>query len=363
LKKGLLNFKYGDRGVSYPTAFLLIKDYSWLRNLSKELQDFGIKVVAKTNPDTISDLIESNVSVHCFVVDLEIEDFEGLTIHNKLIKNQLYRHTPFVFLAEDDSINHSDNVLFNSALIINKKMPIEHIVCEIINKIRFPENNEDVNSYKTGATGNLKDLSLEQLIQFAESIALTGAIIVSHFTSTGVIRLKNGKVWKVLYKNLDKEEALDELSKLDSATFRLEHKIYGIDDINYFYEKPQEKEINAKDILIDLFYFTHKFFEEKIGQQITEFIFKNKIYEYSSLFSDIKKVQYVENSQEKIQIFGNIDNEQIDIIINLFREIFFELFSQNNDLSMEEFLANLDEIRPYLKQFNIDSKLHLKATH
>lgn len=349
--------------MSYPTVFVLINEYTLIKNLSKELREFGVSVIAKTNPQKFEELLEANLRVHGFVVDLEIENFEALTLYSKLVQSQKYTNVPFIFLTNDEFVKQSpDQTLFDNAILINKQIPSENIIGEIVNALRFPDIDEINVSYKTGAAGQLEEIGLERLMNFCTMMQFTGAIIVSDYSSTGVLTYQAGKVERVFFKNYQKEEALQALRNLNEASFRLEHKIYSMEDIIDYYRDTNNKQFTVNDILTDLFYFAHEFFGKKIGKQITEFIFKNKIYEYSTLFTDIEIIKYIENSQEKVQITGHIDNDQLDILINLFREIFFELHSQDDSIVLDEFFSNLDELQPYLKQFNILKKLNLTET-
>jgi hypothetical protein len=355
----------GDKVVSYPTIFLLIKEISYLNILSRELKRFGFSIIGKTKPTKIDEIIKLRSHIDCFVIDMDIEDYEALDIYTNITQEPQYKNSPFIFLTDDKYYNKSsENTLFDEAIIISKKNQMEYIMEEILNEIRFPKVSGLSEAYHTGATGNLNEIGLSKLLNFCSSVNFNGALILSYESSTGIILLKKGEIEQVHYKNLSRDEALRSLGSLDNAEFRLEHKIFRMEEVQKNLEDSNDRLFTVKDILIDLFYFTHKFFEERISNEITEFIFKNKIYEYSLLFPSVKKVNYIEKSQEKIEIRGNINNEELEVIISLFKEIYFELSSQNKDISSEEFLYYIEEIKPYLENHGIIQKINFhNSTH
>jgi len=349
--------------VSYPTIFLLVKEISYLNILSRELKRFGFSIIGKTKPEKIDETIQLKCQIDCFVIDMDIDNSEAFDIYTNITQEPQYKSCLFIFLTDDKYYNKSSqNTLFDQAIIISKKNQIEYIVEEILNEIRFPEVIGLSEAYHTGATGNLNEIGLAKLLSFCATVSFNGALILSHESSTGIILLKKGEIEQVHYKNLSRDEALQTLGNLDSAEFRLEHKIFRLEEVQKNLENSNDRLFTVKDILIDLFYFTHKFFEERISNEITEFIFKNKIYEYSLLFPSVKKVNYIEKSQEKIEIRGNINNEELEVILSLFKEIYYELSSQNKDISLDEFLYYIEEIKPYLENHGIIQKINLHAS-
>ncbi len=246
----------------------------------------------------------------------------------------------------------------DNAIILDKSIAFETIVEDTINNLQLDSIPKNGVKHHLILDGDLKEYPIEQLLAFCKDNYVTGQLNLSISGETANIALWGGHIQKVYYKELPKELALAELKLLQNGSFQLKQQLFNSEDFhNYLYKNNVNSIFSIKDILVDLFYFLFNFFSEKVGENSIDLIFKQKFEEYASNFSWFAGIQYVPDIQEKVSVSFEPSEEQIEVIVLLYKEILSEIILQNDRLSLEAFYMKLSEIKPYLEQFNLWKKL------
>lgn len=345
--------------MASPAILFLDEDISFLKRLSKEFRDFGYSTICKTSIHSITDLLEIEQPVGIVVCNLELGRFEGLTIHAALKNNQKFAKIPFVFVANDPHVyDFIKNMNLDDAIVVKKEMDLRKLTSEILSMIKPNGCQPDEKEYALAGQGPFGPGIFEHIRDFCQKNAFTGILTVKNAKEIAVVTFLFGQINNVLFKDFSKKEALEKIERLNGAAFILEQKLFKFNaELSENQQLNGNDMIGVKDVLVDLFYFVHQYFEKNVGYEATRLVFSTKFSEYQENFNWFSRVIYDPEIQEKVSISGEIFSEQIDSLVLLLKEIFTELSLRNGNISMEEFLAGLQEIKPYLLKFDLWHKL------
>ncbi len=115
---------------------------------------------------------------------------------------------------------------------------------------------------KIQPTGRLEDFGLIRILNFAEQNALTGKIILQKAKDEAVFEFEKGQLQKLSYKDMEEDEALDELLQWREGRFQIKPAFWDIisEDLNDMPVRTKEAEQSVRA------------FEKYLREKLREFV-------------------------------------------------------------------------------------------
>lgn len=345
--------------MSIKAIAIIEPDFSFLKKLSAELNQFGYVVYPRTEIRDLTDILEFEGQIQAFILNLELKESEGLAVYASLRKHFKYSKSRFIFLADEtDLFNLVKNMELEDAIMLDKSRSFDFLMEEILNFLPPVVNETAIPTFSSVAEGSLSEISFSQLMQFCKETGFSGNLSITVEATKATLLIQKGKIFKIYFGELSQELALNKLRRLQAGTFKLEQKIYSEVDLKAFILSENNNSLfSLKDLMVDLFYYLFDYFSKKIDEATIENIFSQKFAEYRLNFAWFDQIQYTDIEQERVVLNIEPDEDQTEILLLLFKELLLDLSLQTENFSQEEFLGKLEEIRPYLDQYKLWSRL------
>ncbi len=138
---------------------------------------------------------------------------------------------------------------------------------------------------KIQPTGRLEDFGLIRILNFAEQNALTGTIILQKGEDEAVFEFEKGRLQKLNYKEMEEDQALDELLQWEEGRFRIQPTFWEMIEENLGKGPVRSKE---SEKLIRTFerYFKIKFkeFVRFAGSRATQVALNKSLHKLRTFF-------------------------------------------------------------------------------
>ncbi len=160
------------------------------------------------------------------ISDVMMPQMDGIELCWMIRENSEIPLVPFIFLTSFDDPEMeirgfragADEYLSKP---IDRKLLLQRVE-ELLARTRNLKKIEDTGEKQKGFSGDLKDLSLVEVIQMLNLNKKTGLLKVQSDKLNGTIYIKDGQLWFVESGDLKGEEAMYKLVPLDEGTFQFQ---------------------------------------------------------------------------------------------------------------------------------------------
>ncbi len=347
-----------------PTVYIYHKDINFVQTMRKRLETYGVEVIGSVYSHDLRFVLEKEQHVDCLLLQIDLESFQSLKLLGIFEKKNGLENLPVIALVNTDTLyDLLSNPSSENLKVFHSHILFEKLVIEILNTLPFVSITRTGMDHIVTLYGALSDVPLYQLLDYAYQNSFTGRIVVQNGDFVGTIELRRGKVETIQYKNLLGARALQEMCSLTEATFHLEQKLCNKDELKKFLsENKMQLPFTLKDLLIDVFYFMYQHLKSETDEGKLVSIIKKHFAEASNTRLPNLYVVYLEQTQEKIHIIGEIDNSHVGPLLGILEEIYNEAASTSTFHTFKEFINSLDELKPYLVQLSQFSPIFVNGS-
>ena len=353
--------------MSLGQVIVISRQPSVLTPLCHQLSQLGFDCIPRTHCEDMERLLlDANSSVAGVILDNPAEVKNGFEVLFTL-RNVLRRHRiPVFVLDETNAIQtflkeagleqvYVCSPIFNGHTDDFLKTFLDH--AQIVWKSKV-----GLSTYARVLEGDLSECTFERLKNYLTQKHFTGILLIQlPHAKTVMLKWKNGQIGEVVSSEESVDKVTEHLGQLSDGRFIIEQELIHSSDFHRFLsilENPHE--LSLKDVFTDLFYFLYHIFRDKLDEEVINCIFESKFGEYRDLFPALQQLQFNGQSQEKFSFQTDIEGEHSEYLLMLFNDLLQDLMARVSDYSFEDFVRDIDEISPYLKQFHLMEKILLR---
>ncbi len=336
-------------------------DLNFSQKLTDSLNELGFTSYLRTDIADPEDLLEIRIPLQCIILNLELKSLEGLTLYSYLKNLKPFKGTSFAFLADSKNIFRLlENIPLERAILVNKEDDYDALLAEIVNNIPLPDASNATQGAMLELEGNLSDLPLDDLFLYCRKTCFTGLLFLSKEKEFGVIPYSFGTREQINYRNLSDERALDVFHAWNDAGFRLERTRFTSKEARQIAVSCRTKEgkeqesspVNLSDLFEDIFTFLFTFLNEQLLEQNVSAIFYESLEVYNSRSSAGVEIFFNPGNEEIFSFSEAIRTDEIESLVNLVVEIFLNAKLYEPELNLRDFLDDIHELDPYLKEIH-----------
>ncbi len=336
-----------------PTVCVFHENDYFVRELTKQLSPHHLTVRHYHFVRALPEVLSSISNALCCVVQADFDSFPQLEAYRELLKKKGEEGVPIYFLSFGEDIRQSlVPFISEQDKLYHSNIRIDRLAVDILN-LAPCFTRESRGTIAHSAYGKVDQFELPQVLEFLQQQRFSGKLCLNQGDLSGVIALDCGRIVQVDYKGLPLKPALSELLKLGDAIFHLEQRIPTMQDIvDYTDSQVRQPDLSLKDILIDLFYFMHNHFFGENTRHTLKIIIEEEFGKADDPALTDLFLLYDSERQEKLQIIGEIGDEQVRALLDLFQQIYCELSGNSSSTTFNQFASSLRELRPYLLRLN-----------
>ncbi len=161
---------------------------------------------------------------------------------------------------------------------------------------------------KIHPSGNLKDFSLIRILSFAEQNALTGKVVLRNGEKEAIFEFEKGQLQKLVYGDLEEDEALDELLTWQEGQFLIQPTFWEAVDQSLHPNPARNAQQQAECQALEN-YFKEKLreFVQFAGSRSTQMALNKSVHRLRSVF-DFEDV-FVLQTQPHVRVdFSRLEN-------------------------------------------------------
>ncbi|NOX36802.1 MAG: hypothetical protein GXO78_04615 [Calditrichaeota bacterium] len=353
--------------MSLGQVIVISRQPSVLTHLCHQLSQLGFDCYPRTHCEDLGRLLlETNGSVVGLILDnpAELKDgFETLFALRHVFQRS---SIPVFVLDETEAIQPFFKEAGLEQVYVCQR-PVngnsDEFLKTFLDHARIPFKTETVfSAYARVLEGDLSDCTFETLKIYLQQKHFTGVVLIQTPRSkTVLLKWQRGKIQEVIASGETVEQITEYVNQLPDGHFIVEQALIHPSDFHHFIaalDNPHE--LSLKDVFTDLFYFLYHIFQDKLDEEVIHQIFEAKFGEYRELFPALQELHFKGDSQEKFSFHTDIQGEQSEYLLMLFNDLLNELMARVSNYSFEDFIRDIDEISPYLKQFHLMEKILLK---
>ncbi|MEJ2634874.1 MAG: DUF4388 domain-containing protein [Calditrichia bacterium] len=333
-------------------------DLSFAQKLSSELQKLGFSTIFRTDILDPDELLNTTALIHSIILNLELKNTEGITLYSFLKNQKNFKETTFSFLADDhDVFQLMKNMPLERAVVINKEEDFNEIISQILNSIPAMFGTSTEHQFMTEACGELGDISLNEILSFCDKTCFTGNLLLTHDQDFSVIHFENGTFKELNYKDYEMTEAFTLFQSWNRGSFRLERKRYTVEEIRKLAKAAdnetgplEDLPISYKDLFIDVFNFLTNHLSEQLSDYQLRRVYSESLEIFKSRHPFLKDFLFLPENEDKIDIKFEISAGNIEVLIDLFKQIFFNAKRYESELALNDIFLSLHELEPYLNR-------------
>ncbi len=347
-----------------PTVYIYHKDINFVQTMKNRLEVFGVEVIGSVYSHDFRGVVEKEQGVDCLLLQVDLDTFQTLKLYGIFEEENVLKDIPVIALVNNDSLYDLLSKSSSSKLkVFHYHILFEKLVIEILNNLPFVSITRTNTDHIVTLYGAFSEIPLHQLLDYTYQTFFTGRIVVQHGDVIGTIELRRGKVENIQYKELGGSQALQEMCSLTEATFHLEQKLCKKDELEEFLSDNKiHLPFTLKDLLIDVFYFMYQYLSTETDKGELVSIIKKHFAEASNTRLPNLYVVYLENTQEKIHIIGEIENSHVGPLLGVLEEIYKEAAPKSTFHTFKDFINSLDELKPYLVQLSQFSPIFVNGS-
>ncbi len=344
--------------MASPNILIIEPDLSFAQKLGSELQQLGFSTILRTDILDPDELLNITVPIYSIILNLELKNTEGITLYSYLKNQKNFKETTFSFLADDqDVFQLMKNMPLDRALVINKEEDFSEIISQILNSIPAMFRTSAEHQFMTEVCGELRDISLNEILSFCDKTCFTGNLLLTHDQDFSVIQFEKGTVKELNYKDYEMTEALSLFQSWNRGNFRLERKRYKVEEIRKLVRETDngsgplgDLPISHKDLFIDIFNFLTNYLAEQLSDYQLRRVYSESLEIFKSRHPFLKDFLFMPEDEDKIDIKFDVNTGNIEVLIDLFKQIFFNAKRYESELALNDIFLYLHELEPLLKQ-------------
>jgi CheY-like chemotaxis protein len=206
--------------VDHKTILIVDDDEPFLHLLWRDLARSGFAVLQATNGRQALEIVRSR-AVDIIVSDISMPEMDGWEFCERIRRDPDCGDIPFIFLTVHGGEEKRMRGLRSGAdEYLVKPVNVRDLIARVEILYDRVRRKRSANTL----TGNLRDVSLCELLQLFEMTRKRGILSVEHPTGQGTLALMDGILLNAAWNNLEAEDAVFEMFALRDGSFRFQPK-------------------------------------------------------------------------------------------------------------------------------------------
>ncbi|GAB4329183.1 MAG: hypothetical protein Kow0037_04110 [Calditrichia bacterium] len=348
------------------SVLIVEPNIEWANELASELLRFNLDSIIRSQVELDKELEDAGNQFGICVINAILPNMEGYTLYSYLLSLRSWNLTNFVIIADDEYLANSLSLLKpDRAVIAWKGEGTSSIVQKIVNQLPF-ENYFDTEYYPE-VTGRISPGQIQEIIEYLKLTYASGKLIITNENDYCIIDFQDGEIADSLHSFLSGESAINNVLTWSNGQYRFERKRVTFDDIHRLVSEKrkksterQENQVQLNDVFTDLFSILYHFLTHQINNQQINEIFQVKLQDYRERYPTLKNCIFAPFGEAVLIFKEDVYREEIPAFLELFDSILNTIFQKYPELDFENLKMSLEEIRPFLSQYNIYKKVFEK---
>ncbi len=352
--------------MSLGQVLIFSKDPALLQSLCRHIFQLGFDCIPQSRCQGLEKyLLYAEDRVSAIIIDRPAalkNAWETLFSFREVFQRE---QIPLFILDQGDAIQPFLNEIgMDRVYIVScpQQGDVEEFLVEFLKRVPVRlESSREKATYFRVLEGDLSEYPFDRLKTYLQEKQFDGIVFLqTPQMITLLLQWRRGGIDGWVPNRRDVADIGEYLSTLKEGRFIVEQRLLSKRDFHaWLFNQENSHVLSMKDVLSDLFYFVYHIFEEKLDSATVRQIFASKFSEYKELFPALKDLTFHGDVQDIFGYTGDLQSEQVEYLLMLFNDLLNELLSRLTDYHFEDFIRDIDEISPYLKQFQLMEKILL----